>query len=92
MASSLGNRSVVITRSLAQNESLRHLLEARGADVVEVPLIAIAEPDDDGRERDEVLQRFHEFAIQALKPVITVNVESNRRHKATEPKRNSLGK
>ena len=61
MASSLGNRSVVITRSLAQNESLRHLLEARGANVVEVPLIAIAEPDDDGRERDEVLQRFHEF-------------------------------
>jgi uroporphyrinogen-III synthase len=61
VASSLGNKSVVITRSIAQNESLRHLLEARGAEVVEVPLIAIAEPDDDGRERDEVLQRFHEF-------------------------------
>jgi len=37
------------------------LLEARGARVVEVPLIAIAEPDDEGRERDEVLQRFEEF-------------------------------
>lgn len=57
----LSDRSVVITRSVAQNESLRRLLEARGARVVEVPLIAIAEPDDEGRERDEVLQRFHDF-------------------------------
>ena len=61
MAGALSNRSVVITRSVAQNESLRTLLEERGAEVVEVPLIAIAEPEDEGRERDEVLQRFHEF-------------------------------
>lgn len=61
VASSLGNRTVVITRSMAQNESFRSLLEARDADVLEVPLLAIAEPDDDGRERDEVLQRVHEF-------------------------------
>jgi uroporphyrinogen-III synthase len=37
------------------------LLEARGARVVEVPLIAVVEPDDEGRERDEVLQRFEDF-------------------------------
>ena len=61
MGSSLNDRSVVITRSLSQNESFRRLLEARGAHVVEVPLIAIAEPEDEGRERDEVLQRFDEF-------------------------------
>ncbi|CAB4607582.1 unannotated protein [freshwater metagenome] len=61
MGNSLHDRSVVITRSLSQNESLRRLLEARGARVVEVPLIAIAEPDDEGRERDEVLQRFEDF-------------------------------
>lgn len=61
MAGSLNDRSVVITRSISQNESLRRLLEARGAHVVEVPLIAIAEPDDEGRERDEVLQRFEDF-------------------------------
>lgn len=61
MSSALQGRSVVITRSRLQNESLRRLLEARGATVVEVPLIDIAEPDDEGRERDEVLQRFHEF-------------------------------
>ena len=51
----------MITRSIAQNESLRRLLEARGARVVEVPLIAVVEPDDEGRERDEVLQRFEDF-------------------------------
>ena len=53
MTSSLNGRHVVITRSIAQNESLRRLLEARGAHVVEVPLIAIAEPEDEGRERAE---------------------------------------
>ena len=61
MSSSLGDRSVVITRSSTQNESLRRLLESVGANVVEVPLIAIEEPEDEGRERDEVLQRVHDF-------------------------------
>jgi len=61
MGSSLNDRSVVITRAKSQNESFRRLLEARGAHVVEVPLIAIAEPEDEGRERDEVLQSFDEF-------------------------------
>lgn len=61
MSSPLQDKSVVITRSISQNESLRRLLEARGARVVEVPLIAISEPDDEGRERDEVLQKLHEF-------------------------------
>ena len=61
MSSPLGDRSVVITRSSTQNESLRRLLEAAGAIVVEVPLIAIEEPEDEGRERDEVLHRLHEF-------------------------------
>lgn len=61
MTSSISGKSVVITRSIAQNESFRRLLEARDANVLEVPLIAITEPDDDGRERDEVLQRLHEF-------------------------------
>lgn len=61
MASPLNGKSVVITRAAAQNESFRRLLEARGAVVVEVPLIAISEPDDEGRARDEVLQRLHEF-------------------------------
>lgn len=61
MSDGLDGRSVVITRASAQNASLRMLLEARGASVVEVPLIAIEEPEDEGRERDEMLQHFHEF-------------------------------
>lgn len=61
MSDPLGGRSVVITRSAAQNASLRTLLEAQGATVVEVPLIAIEEPEDEGRERDAMLQRFHSF-------------------------------
>ncbi len=61
MSAPLQGKSVVITRSHDQNESLRRLLEAQGAEVIEVPLLAITEPDDEGRERDTVLQRFHEF-------------------------------
>lgn len=61
MSDSLDGRSVVITRSAAQNASLRRLLEARGAVVVEVPLLSIEEPEDEGRERDAMLQHFHDF-------------------------------
>ena len=61
MSDALDGRSVVITRSASQNASLRMLLEARGAAVIEVPLIAIEEPEDDGRDRDAMLQRLHEF-------------------------------
>lgn len=61
MSDALGGRSVVITRSAAQNASLRMLLEARGAVVVEVPLLSIEEPEDEGRERDAMLQQFHGF-------------------------------
>lgn len=61
MISPLHDRRVVITRSHNQNQSLRRLLEAQGATVVEVPLIAISEPEDEGRERDAVLHRCHEF-------------------------------
>lgn len=61
MVSPLQDRRIVITRSRDQNESLRRLLEAQNAIVIEVPLIAISEPDDEGRERDTVLHRCHEF-------------------------------
>lgn len=61
MSERLDGTSVVITRSVAQNASLRMLLEARGAVVVEVPLLSIEEPEDEGRERDAMLQQFHDF-------------------------------
>lgn len=57
----LDGRSVVITRSAEQNASLRMMLEARGAHVVEVPLLSIEEPEDEGRDRDMMLQHFHDF-------------------------------
>lgn len=61
MGERLAGRRVVITRPSGQNEAFRMLLEERGAKVVEVPLIAIAEPEDEGRERDTVLQRLEDF-------------------------------
>jgi uroporphyrinogen-III synthase len=61
MSEPLEDRTVVITRSVAQNAPLAALLQARGARVVELPLLSIEEPEDEGRERDAVLQRIHEF-------------------------------
>ena len=61
MSERLDGRSVVITLSAAQNASLRMLLEACGAVVVEVPLLSIEEPEDEGRDRDGMLQHFHDF-------------------------------
>lgn len=58
----LNGTSIVITRARHQNDALRDRLTELGANVVEVPLLAIVEPDDEGRERDALLQRFHEFA------------------------------
>lgn len=57
----LHGRSIVVTRARHQNDALRDQLTGLGARVVEMPLLAIVEPDDEGRERDAVLQRFHEF-------------------------------
>lgn len=51
----------MITRATNQNATLRALLEERGAEVVEVPLISIEEPEDEGRERDAMLQRIEQF-------------------------------
>lgn len=61
MSEPLEDRTVVITRSVAQNAPLAALLQARGARVVELPLLSIEEPEDEGRERDAVLQRVDEF-------------------------------
>lgn len=61
MSESLTGRSVVITRSASQNAAFRLLLEERGARVVEMPLVSIEEPEDEGRERDTMLQKLHTF-------------------------------
>ena len=51
----------MITRSAAQNATLRVMLEECGAHVVEMPLVSIEEPEDEGRERDAMLQQLHTF-------------------------------
>lgn len=61
MSEPLTGRSVVITRSASQNAAFRLLLEERGARVVEMPLVSIEEPEDEGRERDTMLQKLHTF-------------------------------
>jgi uroporphyrinogen-III synthase len=49
VAGNLRGRRVVITRTAEQNAALRALLEERGAIVLEVPLIEVLEPEDEGR-------------------------------------------
>lgn len=61
VSNGLDGKSVVVTRSASQNASLRMLLEARGAEVIEVPLLSIEEPEDNGYLRDELLQKFDQF-------------------------------
>ncbi|MSO31267.1 MAG: uroporphyrinogen-III synthase [Ilumatobacteraceae bacterium] len=61
MSDELLGRTVVVTRAATQNNELIELLTTHGAKVVELPLIAIAEPLDNGRQRDELLQRLNEF-------------------------------
>jgi uroporphyrinogen III methyltransferase/synthase len=61
LSDELLGRTVVVTRAATQSKELTELLIARGAKVVELPLIAIAEPLDNGRQRDELLQRLNEF-------------------------------
>lgn len=60
VTSPLGGRSVVITRSARQNAPLRDALSERGAEVIELPLIEIVEPDDGGAARNAALERAGE--------------------------------
>lgn len=53
--------TAVVTRAAGQNDELVSLLRDRGAEVIELPLIAIEEPEDDGRERDGVLHDLDRF-------------------------------
>jgi uroporphyrinogen III methyltransferase/synthase len=62
MSRPLEDRIVVVTRAVTQNSELSEMLRERGADVLEVPLISIEEPEDEGRERDEVLHNVTDFS------------------------------
>lgn len=62
MSNSIEDRVVVVTRAVTQNSELSEMLRERGAHVLEVPLISIEEPEDEGRERDEVLHEVTSFS------------------------------
>jgi uroporphyrinogen-III synthase len=57
----ISDKIIVVTRAVTQNSELSQMLKDRGAQVLEVPLISIEEPDDEGRERDEVLHNVTSF-------------------------------
>lgn len=56
----LAGRRIVVTRARAQAHCLRALLEADGAEVIEVPSIRIAPPDDYG-PLDRAIGRLAEY-------------------------------
>lgn len=62
MSNSIEDKVVVVTRAVTQNSELTEMLRNRGAQVLEVPLISIEEPEDEGRERDEVLHDVTSFS------------------------------
>jgi uroporphyrinogen-III synthase len=62
MSDPMQGRVVVVTRAATQNSELSEMLRQRGAQVLEVPLIAIEEPEDEGRERDELLHDISVFS------------------------------
>ena len=62
MSNSIEDKVIVVTRAVTQNSQLSEMLKDRGAQVLEVPLISIEEPEDEGRERDEVLHDVTSFA------------------------------
>ena len=59
-AGALAGRKIVVTRSRAQARALRELLEADGAEVIEVPAIRVAPPDDYG-PLDAAIDRLAEY-------------------------------
>lgn len=93
MSDELLGRAVVVTRAATQNKELTQLLTAHGAKVVELPLIAIAEPLDNGRQRDELLQRLNEFdwlvvtspnGAERVSPFLTLASAPNNRNGGTK--------
>jgi uroporphyrinogen-III synthase len=62
MSYEIENKSIVVTRAASQNGRLSEMLRERGGHVIEVPLISIEEPEDEGRERDEVLHDVSRFS------------------------------
>ncbi|MCI6159399.1 MAG: uroporphyrinogen-III C-methyltransferase [Selenomonadaceae bacterium] len=58
----LYGRRVLVTRSRAQASKLTAMLEQLGAEVVELPSIAIGEPDDHYASLDEAIAHLEDYA------------------------------
>ena len=60
MTAALHNRTVVVTRAAEQQGAARRLLEAEGAQVLDLPALVIGPPDD-WRPLDDALQELEDF-------------------------------
>ena len=71
MKPSLENRSVVVTRAAEQQGEARRLLEAQGAQVLDLPALVIGPPDDWGPLDDalEELDDFHWLVLSSANGV-----------------------
>lgn len=67
-AGALAGRRIAITRARAQGDALRRPLEALGADVVEIPTIAIRNPES-WEPLDGAIQRLEQFDFLILTSV-----------------------
>jgi uroporphyrinogen III methyltransferase/synthase len=66
MTGALHGRAVVITRAKAQSATLASALAARGATVIEVPVLAIAPPADGGAALRGAVRQLDRFAWVVL--------------------------
>ena len=76
MKPSLENRTVVVTRAAEQQGEARRLLEAQGAQVLDLPALVIGPPDDWGPLDDalEELDDFHWLVLSSANGVQAVSV------------------
>ena len=74
MKPSLENRTVVVTRAAEQQGEARRLLEAQGAQVLDLPALVIGPPDDWGPLDDalEELDDFHWLVLSSANGVHAV--------------------
>ena len=92
MTGALAGRTVVVTRAAAQASALRVLLEAEGAAVFELPLIATTEPDDDGTAVRAALDRVDDFDwIVVTSPNGAARVAAGLGERAVRPRFAAVG-
>jgi len=57
----LSGKRIVITRPRAQSKELQHFLETSGAACVVIPLIEIAQPDDEGFAFEQAMRNLSDY-------------------------------